>query len=461
MALPWVVIVSSRTRIGENIVGRDRDEYEIGDVGERQTKHQSGGRATLSLPSGLSMWKPKKSGSHTIDIIPFRVTDNHLKYPKETLQFTRPGKWWFERTFYAHRGIGVNSESYTCLAKTFGKACPICEARIRLNQSPHKDDEEKAMDLKPKDRQLFLIYDNDDIDRGVQLWEEANWNFGQHLDKYVEGARKQDKDAYRRFFHPLDGFTIRLTATEKAIGGGKGGKPGNNTEYTVHQFYKRDRDLPSSLFEHGYDLDAMIRELDYDSLKKIFTGASVDEADPETNGKARSRRDEEPRRDRDELDDRNERHDRERDRDRTRDDRGHREERSRDDDPPPRSRRDEPADTKSDRKEERRDDPPPKSKDKVDFGSKDIVKFNFKGEVIEGEIEKVDLDKKIAFVIVEGRERPSIQDFEDLTMVKAFDGFDSKSKEKERARDEDDGRSFDRNRSASREDDDNPPPRRR
>jgi hypothetical protein len=261
---------------------KDRDEFDIGDFGGRMAKQALTGKGYLDIPTGLSLWKPKKSGSHQIELVPFQCTKNHLRFVDD-LRNQQVGGWWSERTFYYHRNVGVNSALHTCLAMTFGKPCPVCEHRAELRKSPHKEETEQAWELRPKDRQLWLVFDHDDPDRGLQLWDEAPWNFFRHLTKYIEGAPKQDRDSYKKFYHPTRGYTIRLTATEVAIGGKKGGDGdkkggGNNTEYSVHAFYQRERPLPESLWRHGYDLDAMVRQLDYQALKDLYHGvADVDE----------------------------------------------------------------------------------------------------------------------------------------------------------------------------------------
>lgn len=437
---------------------RDDDEFKVADAGVWMQK-QSGGRESLNIPQGLNMWKPKKSGSHQVEFIPFKVTKEHFKFV-DKLQFVpQDGIWYFQRTFCVHQGIGINNDSYACPQKNFGHKCPICEEVARLYQSPHKVDSDRANDLRAKDRQIFLIYDLDDPDRGLQLWEVAQWNFGRHLIKYLEGARKQDKDAYKQFYHPTRGFTVRLTATEVSMGGGKKddgdsartdrrGGGGKNTEYTVHQFYPRERDIPRSLLDHGYDLDAMIRELDYDTLKKIFTGRD-DDSDPQRNGQARDHVDAaRPRtedRPRDDRDDRRREPDPEPRRTANRDDsddrRAPRDER-RDDERPPReeSRREERP-----REEPRREESAP-AKKQYEFASMDEVECEYRGEKTRGKIEKVNLETKVAYVRIEGREKPLVMDFDDLTLIRRDDTFDTKPKSRDDDRPREEARRDDRDR---------------
>lgn len=384
---------------------RRNREFEVEDTSKRAAMHGSG-KQSLVLPSGLQMWRKFKEGARNIDIIPFKVTDAILRF-SEKLRFASPGKWYGECSYWAHAQIGVSPEQYTCMAKTFGQKCPICEDVADLYLSPHKDDQKKAGKLKAKDRQLFLIYDHEQKERGVQLWEEANWNFGKHLDRFVEGARAQDKDKYRRYFHPYEGYTIRVTASQEAI---EGGKP--NTIYTPIAFYPRDEDLPDSIIDHGYDLHSIVRPMSYADLEAIYRG-EVDR--PEDTGSGQTS-------------DRQRESERQREPERTREPERQRE--SEREKPREEQRRESVREPEKTREPERQKEPerasPPKQ-EKVEFGEKDLVSFLFMDRKIEGKIESVDRQKGTATVQVDGQKRPLILDFEEMTVVvKSDPSFDLK-----------------------------------
>ena len=387
-------------------MAKQRREFEIQDTSIRAVKHQVMGRTSLSLPLGIQFWKPKAE-RYMIEFIPYRVTDSILRYPDNN-RYSAPGKWYYERTYFTHRNIGVNNDSYVCPAKTFGKRCPICEEVSRLSRSSDKFDQQRVKDLRPSERQLFLIHDPDDRNnKGVYLWDISTFNFGKQLDAYINGAREQDLQAFRAFYHPYDGFSVRLSGEERPMPQGK------NTVFNIIGFYDREEDLPEDILDHGYDLDTMPRELSYDALNHIFTGtADADEVDGDT---GQEQREERPAR---------------------------RVSRNDDDDAPRRpAPRDEDlvAPRESRRREESRPEPeprrkpdpepppPPKKPEPVEFATNDTVSFDFKGNMVTGTVKKVMHEEGIAYIEVPGMDRHKIIDLTELKLVKADDTFDLKN----------------------------------
>ncbi len=380
---------------------RKEREFEVEDASRRLAKHQSGGSIALALPNGMPFWKPKQSGSHTIDVIPYVVTDKIKRYPDQ-LRFSSPGKWYFERTYFSHRKIGVNEDTYVCLAKTFGKPCPVCEARGDFNQNPDPDSQKAAKNLKPSERQLFLIYDHDEPKKWIQLWDVSNWNFGKGLDFKIENSPPKEKDARRSFYHPTKGRTLYLTVAEETLPGGK------NYKYIVDQFMTRDEPLPDELLDHGIDLDAIPRQVEYDALKKIYLGIGDEEDDDENGSDASAEEPTTRPRIAPETSQRNG---------------SHREE---EETPTPRRKPEpepeKPAPAKPKPTAAAKEDEP------TTFATGDEVSFDRRGQEVTGIVKKVDFDREIAQVEAEGFDRLITVDFRDLKLIKADDTFDLKDK---------------------------------
>lgn len=104
---------------------------------------------SLAIPEGVSLFKLKSAGVKKIDILPYIVGDGN--------PYAKKGDVHYERTFYAYRGIGADSQSFVAPSKTllpngkFGKD-PIAEYRAKLTKNPNSDEDLiKDLSLK-KDR---------------------------------------------------------------------------------------------------------------------------------------------------------------------------------------------------------------------------------------------------------------------------------------------------------------------
>jgi hypothetical protein len=395
----------------------DRDERDkrrrVVDAGRRVTEHSSGDRQALNIPTGLGLWNPKKPGAYKIEIIPFEVGKVADKFALR--KYAEPGDLYFERTYWMHARIGVNGDSYVCPAKTFGKPCPICEHRGILARSPKADDEKLLAALKPKERQMFLLVDHDELEKGVQLWEVSFHNFGKQLDAKINNADDEDRIRYRRFADPEEGLTLKLMASEETTGD-RGGK---YLEFAVDEFRPRKNVLDPDWLDHGFCLDDMVRLLPYDELKKIFLQTGDDEPREEGRKRDDRREREEPRGER-ERDDRDSKRT-------TRDD----------DEPKSRKKDDEP--TRQDRKAERtrpRDEP----KDRPPQLEKgDEVVFDYKDKEWSGRVVKVDETREVAHIEVEGKDRPMVVDLDDVrpAPAKTREPEPQKSRDKEHPADDD------------------------
>ncbi len=352
-------------------MGRDterRTRPEVDDGGTFETKH--GSRGALILPAGLSMWKPKKSGTHVIDIVPFVTTANRDRWTEKMRFSSKQGVYFPHRIYRVHYQIGVSNDTVACVARNFGKPCPICQAANKLRESASAENEKKANDLNPKERSLFLIYDHDETDKGVQLWEVAWFNFGRHIADHIDGAPREEKPLLKVYYHPTKGYTIRINCKETPAGKGK-----PYTDYQVHSMTPRSTPVPDELFDHGYDLDAMVQEQTYDRIKAIYTGE--EEEEPEDNDGVSNPLPSRNGEDHDEVT------------------------------PPPR-RSSVPL---------RGPGPQPAPAAKWIPTVGDPVSFEFKGVTTEGEIKSVDLDAKMVKVQIDGRDSLIKMEFSDLTLL--------------------------------------------
>jgi len=227
-------------------------------------------RTSLEIPSGANMFSIKKPGSYRIDILPYKVGKGNPYADEGTLHY--------ERTYWVHRGVGADEDTYVCPAKTAKKPCPICEYRAKLERDSNAD-EELIRALAPKERQLFNVVDLAAQDRGVQIWDNSYHLFGKLLDSRIRNA--DDDEDFARFCELEGGLTLKLTAEEKSMGKNK------FCDVTSIDFKPRKDDYTEEWLDACYCLDDIVKVLDYDSLRKIFLQtADVDEEELESDDDA-------------------------------------------------------------------------------------------------------------------------------------------------------------------------------
>lgn len=232
----------------------------------RAEKQAAGSTANyLRIPDGVKMFKPK-AGLIVLDILPF-VAGKGNPWAEE-------GCIHWERTYFAHRGIGANQETYLCPRATAKKPCPVCEYRAKLRSEGNDDDEQTIKDLAEKQRQLFNIIDLKNPGEGIQLWDMSYHCFGRALDARLRNSEEQD--GWDQFFFLEGGFSLRIGLVEKSFGG-----------YTFLEAesidFKPRKDYPESILDETYCLDDLLILKPYDELKSAFlqVGGKDKQEDPQ------------------------------------------------------------------------------------------------------------------------------------------------------------------------------------
>ncbi len=214
-----------------------------------KTRKSSGESNYIKLPEGMEFFRVDKSGPKKLDFLPYVTKSN---------PYVDDGYEHYERTYWAHRGVGADQRTYLCPSKTAGKKCPICEHVRELNKE--KADEDTIRALLPKQRQLWLVVDLDEKEKGVQLWDFSYHLFGKLLDEQL----KYDEDGEHEFFYGIeDGQSARVIFDEETMGGFSFFKA------VSIQFKKRppySEDIADSL----PCLDDLLVIEDYESLYAIF-----------------------------------------------------------------------------------------------------------------------------------------------------------------------------------------------
>lgn len=238
---------------------RGKRQRKRGSARRRAEAHGSGSSDYLKLPEGTKMWRPEKSGTYRIDILPYIAGDGNPNVDK--------GWEFFEYTFYKYASIGPNKDHVVALARTYKKKDPIAEHVATLAVDGKPDKETKAMigALRPKERQLFYIVLPDEGTKpGELVFEYSFAGFGELLDERV----KQRPDKWENFWvaeRDDGGMTLEVHFAEDPIGDG-----GSWIRAKSIDFEERDYDYDWDELERLPPLESMLNPMSYDALKKLF-----------------------------------------------------------------------------------------------------------------------------------------------------------------------------------------------
>jgi len=253
----------------ENRRDRERSRYKRGMAS--RTGAEANRRAgelytstSLKLPKDAKVFQIKSDKPLKLDILPFEVGKGN--------PFADEGTFHYERTFWVHRGVGPDNNTYVCLreASRGKKPCPICEHLQKLREDPEAD-EENIKALRPKRRQLFNVIDTANRADGVQIWDISFHLFGELL---LESLEDEELAADRKEWCEFEGGkTLRLGLKEKTFNKQK------FYEVSRIDFVDRVKDYdPEETLKKVHCLDNVVKVLPYDELKKVFlqTGEETD-----------------------------------------------------------------------------------------------------------------------------------------------------------------------------------------
>lgn len=222
----------------------------------------------LRIPPGMKSFRVKDR-TYRFDLVPYKVGKGN--------PCADEGFWYYERTFFTHKNVGPDNDSVICPASTFKKPCPICEfrdARIKLlrdqGQDPFQD--ETVKNLRTSERQLFLVHDHDEPAELIQLWDYSNYGFGELLDAMRAEGQRDNQPHKAEFDDDAAGSWLRVSFKAQS------GRGAFYKAFSI-EFNPRPDGLDESLLEHGYCLDDMLIELDYNQLRRLYFGEGPQQED--------------------------------------------------------------------------------------------------------------------------------------------------------------------------------------
>lgn len=235
---------------------REKRKRQKVSASRRLREHKSGVSFTcFSIPEGVELLKVDKGGLKRFDIVPFVAGKGN--------PFADEGMDHYERTYWAHRGIGPNNASYVCPAKVLGKRCPICEYRSQLDRD-NKEEAELFKTLAPKERQLWLIVDLDAPQKGAQMLDMSYHLFGKAIDDQIENS--DEEDGYQYFADVDDGLTLKVGFDQNTFAGR------SYYEAVSVDFRPRKANYDENFLSKLPCLDDLLIVESYEKLQAIFLG---------------------------------------------------------------------------------------------------------------------------------------------------------------------------------------------
>lgn len=260
----------------------------VGGGRRRELAHRGFQSKSIRLPEGFNLFKVEKEGTKRLDFFCYLVGEGN--------PYAEPGEMFYERTFHTHRGVGPNNDTFCCLSRTAGKRCPICEHRSQLEREGA--DKDTIKNLRPKERQLYILKDLEDAERGYQIWDVSFYLFGECLDKRLKRVNNDPSLSFwDDFAHPSHGSTLVVDFEEKSYAG----QAFYNA--TAIDFVKRRADYDEDkVLSEVPCLDELVIIPSYKELKAAYYYEELDdeaEESEETHSHARDAyEDEAPRRSR-------------------------------------------------------------------------------------------------------------------------------------------------------------------
>lgn len=226
----------------------------------------------VQLPNGTNFFAFKHDGVYRIDILPYEPKTPPM-YMKEEMKAAGTDLWW-EYMYHVHKPTAPGQNAFVCLRETFGKPCPICEYRGKLDKND-PDDAKLIKQLTPQQRQLFNVIDLANRDKGVQIFDSSTFLFGEILVELIK--QQDDGDNYDNFADLEDGLTLKINVTEESFQGKTYFKP------KTIEFKSRKEAYDESILEEVVDLSECVTPMDYDKMKALFlqTGEDVEDEEDE------------------------------------------------------------------------------------------------------------------------------------------------------------------------------------
>ncbi len=230
---------------------------------KKQAENRSGGgslfnkawKPTKGLPSFKMELTPPDGQRTNLRIVPYTMTD-----PRNNPDCEDVGVQWFKRRYWTHK-VGIDEVRVCCLARTFGKPCPVCQHRRKLQSEGAPD--ELLRKFNSSERELFNVYDYGT--KTLRLFDASTFLFGNGLRKEANDPSNEGADA---FVSPdKDGMILSCRWDA--------GTMKDTIKLGSVKFVPAKTAIPQEILDKAEDLDKILVELTADEILVLMDGGAV------------------------------------------------------------------------------------------------------------------------------------------------------------------------------------------
>jgi hypothetical protein len=222
------------------------------------------------------------AGKNAIDVIPFRHETDLFRNKKK-------GSFSYLLDIQVHKNFNQAYDKCICMQRSFGRPCPICDERKRLEELDYEENKKRIQQLYSQRRALLNVVnlmDADDEDNGqIQILDASYALFSRELSEEASADVESGGEPID-FVSPDEGQSVRFRATEETIG-----KNGKYFKFKSFTFTDREEpyndgiveyDYSDDEFDHGaFPLDKLLVIPTYEEIEAMLTEAPTDEEEEE------------------------------------------------------------------------------------------------------------------------------------------------------------------------------------
>ena len=235
-------------------------------------QHQRGGEwDCISIPEGLSVFKPEKDKTYHIDVIPY-IAGQHNKGCNQ-------GDEFYVLTYPVYRKLGLDEKDYIAIGQLLGVKDPVAEHFAALRKAGAVWDDMKM--FKPTERQLWLFFVHEEADKGLQLYEAGYQTFGKQLLEEIEESG--ETEWIDNFDDPSGGATLKVRFRGENVMGNVWVKATKINFIERENGFDADGDpkLAAKVLDKAAEtcLDELLKIADYKTLKAALDGEPATDDD--------------------------------------------------------------------------------------------------------------------------------------------------------------------------------------